>query len=88
MNEIYQTKLGIDRYVKFDPSISRTRIRRPHQPCAYCAMVYCLKHGDKQAAEVIRERMNSEDDASQECHHPISRMDDGICLDCGEDFNL
>jgi hypothetical protein len=32
---------------------------------------------------------NDENDdlADAECHHLISRMDDGICLDCGKDFN-
>lgn len=29
------------------------------------------------------EALNEED----ECFHPLSRMDDGICLDCGKDFN-
>lgn len=53
MNIIYQSKLGADRFAKFDLSISRIRIAASHQPCATCAMIYCLKQNDNEAAELI-----------------------------------
>lgn len=46
-------KIGIDRFVRFDPSISRIRISAVHQPCATCAMIYCLKQNDYEAAKLI-----------------------------------
>lgn len=50
-------KIGIDRYASFDPSISRTRIAaHVHKPGYLGAIIYCLKHGDNEAAELIRDR--------------------------------
>lgn len=47
--------IGLDRYAKFDMSISRMRIanHKPHEPCASCAVTYCLQNGDFEAAEII-----------------------------------
>ena len=60
MNNIRYDPIGLNRFASFDPSISRMRIvAGQHQPCAYCAMVYCLRHNDYKAAQLILKRMNS-----------------------------
>lgn len=58
MEAIYQSKLGTDRYVHFDPSISRTRIHVTLVDEGYHksvrAELYCLMRGDYEAAQLIR----------------------------------
>lgn len=50
-------KIGLDRYASFDPSVSRVRIAaHVHKPGYLGAVIYCLKHGDNEAAELIRDR--------------------------------
>jgi len=61
MNEIYQEKIGTDRFAKFDPSISRMRIANSrHRPCATCVYIYLLKQGDYEAAELVRQTVKEQ----------------------------
>lgn len=50
-------KIGLDRFAKFDLSISRIRQRNyKHQPSWPGVYIYLLKCGDTKAAEMVRQR--------------------------------
>ncbi len=52
---------GLDRFARFDPSISRARIAgHVHNPEWFGAYIWCLRHMDYEAAEVILKRNRRE----------------------------
>jgi len=57
-NELRRNEqIGIDRFARFDHSISRMRIANSvHTPSWLGAMIYCLRHGDFVSAELIEAR--------------------------------
>lgn len=98
MNHIPQ---GQSQFAKFDPFISKMRTgNHQHTPCAICAFIYCLKHSDLEAADIIRKAQFDPCevmvDLGQRCGKPATQtvsepytpgaIKIPCCDDCASDF--